>query len=124
MSDRDSQSPVLGGNMWDREYSVEGYVYGEAPNDFPRAMTAKLKRGRVLCLAEGEGRNAVHLARHGFAATGVDSSAVGLEKAHRLARKHGVEITTIHTEELIREVVEGVNLTGRASVVQVLARKA
>jgi hypothetical protein len=58
-------------------------------------MTEKLRKGRVLCLAEGEGRNAVHLAREGFTATAVDSSRVGLEKAERLAHKNGVAIETV-----------------------------
>ena len=84
--------------MWDEEYSVDEYVYGESPNDFLLEMTASLKKGNVLCLAEGEGRNAVHLARHGFSATAVDSSTVGLNKAEKLAQKHGVTIETIHAD--------------------------
>jgi hypothetical protein len=35
------------------------------PNDFLRKQVAGLKPGRAICLAEGEGRNAVHLARLG-----------------------------------------------------------
>ena len=81
--------------MWDEEYSVDEYVYGTEPNDFLLSMTEKLKKNRVLCLAEGEGRNAVHLAREGFAATAVDSSRVGLEKAERLAHQNGVVIETV-----------------------------
>lgn len=81
--------------MWDEEYSVDEYVYGTEPNDFLLSMTEKLKMDRVLCLAEGEGRNAVHLAREGFAATAVDSSRVGLEKAKRLAHQDGVAIETV-----------------------------
>ncbi len=84
--------------MWDEEYSVDEYVYGESPNDFLLEMTASLKKGNALCLAEGEGRNAVHLARHGFSTTAVDSSVVGLNKAEKLAQKHGVTIETIHTD--------------------------
>lgn len=81
--------------MWDEKYSGEDYVYGTSPNDFLFSMTKNLKKGRVLCLAEGEGRNAVHLAKEGFSVTAVDSSKVGLAKATKLARKNGVEIETI-----------------------------
>lgn len=84
--------------MWDEEYSVDEYVYGESPNDFLAEMTAKLKQGKALCLADGEGRNSVHLASHGFSATGVDASSVGLIKAEKLAQKHGVAIETIHAD--------------------------
>jgi SAM-dependent methyltransferase len=81
--------------MWDEEYSVEKYVYGTEPNDFLSGMTENLKKGRVLCLAEGEGRNAVHLAKAGFSVTAVDSSRVGLAKAEMLAQKNGVAIETV-----------------------------
>jgi SAM-dependent methyltransferase len=81
--------------MWDERYAVEEYVYGKLPNDFLVQMVAKLKKGKVLCLAEGEGRNSVYLAQQGFEPTGVDSSRVGLAKAEKLAREHGVEIKTI-----------------------------
>lgn len=81
--------------MWDERYSVDDYVYGRAPNDFLLEKTAELKEGRALCLAEGEGRNAVHLARRGFSVTAVDRSSVGLAKAERLAGEYGTTIETI-----------------------------
>lgn len=84
--------------MWDKKYSVDEYVYGEAPNSFLMDMTGNLKMGSVLCLAEGEGRNAVHLAKQGFNATGVDSSIVGLQKAKMLAEKNNVSIKTIYSD--------------------------
>jgi len=82
-------------NPWDERYAGTEYFYGSEPNDFLAAEAHRISAGgRVLCLAEGEGRNAVFLATKGFDVTGVDGSAVGLEKAHQLARNHGVEITT------------------------------
>lgn len=82
--------------FWDNRFgSAEDYVFGTNPNDFLAACTARLPPGPILCLAEGEGRNAVHLARHGHAVTAVDQSAVGLQKATRLATRHGVQLTTI-----------------------------
>jgi SAM-dependent methyltransferase len=85
--------------MWDERYGCEEYVYGTRPNDFLREMATMLpKGGRVLCLCEGEGRNAVWLASHGFRVTGIDASAVGLAKAARLAAEAGVEIETLHLD--------------------------
>lgn len=81
--------------MWDRRYSEPGYAYGIEPNDFLVSVVDRLPRGRVLCIGEGEGRNAVYLARQGFDVTAVDASAVGLGKARRLAARYGVEITTV-----------------------------
>jgi SAM-dependent methyltransferase len=80
--------------MWDEKYATDKYVYGTKPNDFLVSMTNRLKKGRVLCLAEGEGRNAVHLAKAGFTAVAVDSSTVGLAKARKLAQNKGVSIET------------------------------
>lgn len=79
---------------WDERYNTEDYVYGTAANDFLVSVVDHIPRGRVLCLAEGEGRNAVFLAEKGYAVTAVDFSAVGLQKAHRLAAERGVSIET------------------------------
>ncbi|WP_372971783.1 class I SAM-dependent methyltransferase [Marinobacter sp.] len=84
--------------MWDERFDREDYVYGEQPNTFLTEQCQKLELaanpGPVLCLAEGEGRNAVHLATLGHDVTCVDLSEVGLRKAKLLADKHGVSINT------------------------------
>jgi len=81
-------------NMWDNRYSEPGFAYGVEPNEFLAAHADTLPAGRVLCLAEGEGRNAVFLAKRGLAAHAMDLSAVGLNKAAELAAREGVTITT------------------------------
>ena len=82
--------------MWNERYGEPGFFYGTEPNDFLVANAERLPpKGEVLCLAEGEGRNAVFLARRGFRVTGVDGSAVGLAKARALATERGVEIQTV-----------------------------
>ena len=80
--------------MWDERYNTSEYVYGVEPNDFLASVIAEIPRGRTLCLAEGEGRNAVFLAEHGHDVVAVDASAVGLEKARKLAKARGVVIET------------------------------
>ena len=84
--------------MWDQRYAAEEYAYGTQPNEYLAAMVGRLASGRVLCLGEGEGRNAVWLAQRGFEVTALDASAVGLEKAQRLARERGVRIATVHAD--------------------------
>jgi SAM-dependent methyltransferase len=82
-------------NIWDKRYSEEGFAYGTQPNDFLSENMHQLPAGgNILCLAEGEGRNSVFLAQHGFQVTAVDSSAVGLKKAEALASQHNVTIAT------------------------------
>jgi len=81
--------------MWNERFAADGYAYGEEPNEFLAESMRLIPRGRVLCLAEGQGRNAVYLARHGYDVTAVDWSEAGLDKARKLADKHGVAITTL-----------------------------
>lgn len=80
--------------MWDQRYAAPGYAYGKEPNDFLRQVSNRIPGGRVLCLAEGEGRNAVYLAGLGCSVLAVDASAVGLEKALKLAAERKVSIET------------------------------
>jgi SAM-dependent methyltransferase len=84
--------------MWDERYGSEDYAYGTEPNEFLKTYFHHLSKGSILSLAEGEGRNAVFLARQGYAVTAVDSSRVGLEKAGKLAEQHGVTIERVHAD--------------------------
>ena len=80
---------------WNDRYAAAGHFYGEAPNAFVAEVALQIPAGPVLCLAEGEGRNAVHLAMLGHRVTALDQSEVGLAKARRLAAARGVEIETV-----------------------------
>lgn len=84
---------------WNDRYKENEYYYGKAPNLFLKEMISYLPRnGDVLCLAEGEGRNAVFLAQNGFKVTAVDCSNVGLEKTQRLADEKKVSVSTIQAD--------------------------
>ena len=85
-------------NPWDQRYAGDDFVYGTEPNDFLGENAHRILPGRVLCLGEGEGRNAVFLAGLGHRVTAVDGSKTGLEKAKRLAASRGVDIETVHVE--------------------------
>jgi 2-polyprenyl-3-methyl-5-hydroxy-6-metoxy-1,4-benzoquinol methylase len=78
--------------MWDERYSAEEYAYGKTPNKFLEETVNCIPKGKVLSLAEGEGRNAVFLAKQGYSVTAVDASSVGLNKARKLAEKNAVVI--------------------------------
>lgn len=80
---------------WDRRYAGEAYAFGTEPNDFLVEVAPLIPAGPVLCLAEGEGRNAVWLAGRGHDVTAVDASTVGIAKAEALARQRGVKIATV-----------------------------
>ena len=80
---------------WDDRYATNEFIWNAGPNQFVEAHLKHLTPGTAIDLAAGEGRNAVWLAEKGWDATAVDFSAVGLEKASRLAADRGVSITTV-----------------------------
>lgn len=84
--------------MWDERYSTDVYIYGTQPNGFLSSKVSTLPKGKILSLAEGEGRNAVFLAKQGYSVTAVDSSSIGLRKAQKLAEDNGVVIECVHAD--------------------------
>lgn len=87
-------------SFWDHRYAEAAYAYGTKPNVyFQKQLDAIPKPGRLLLLAEGEGRNAVYAARQGWQVTAVDFSEKGRAKALALAAEKGV-----HFEYLIANI--------------------
>jgi SAM-dependent methyltransferase len=82
-------------SMWEQRYGVDHYHYGTAPNDFLREQIDSLPDGPVLCLAEGEGRNAVFVAGTGREVHSVDLTEAGVAKTQRLARVRGVLVNAV-----------------------------
>jgi len=80
--------------VWNQRYAgAEGYLFGQEPNRFLASEAHRLKpRQRVLCLADGEGRNGTFLAGLGLDVLSVDLSPVALAKARKLAAERGVSL--------------------------------
>lgn len=82
--------------FWNEKFSRDGYLYGIKPNSFIASKIKSFPRGaRVLCLGEGEGRNAIFLAKRGFEVTAIDASDIGLSKLHFRAIEENVKVETI-----------------------------
>lgn len=80
-------------SFWDERFDSEEFIYGTRANEFVKSKSDLIApNSSVLCLAEGEGRNAVFLAKQGHKITAVDYSPVALKKAHKLACDFGVKI--------------------------------
>ena len=80
-------------SMWNQRFSGDDYLFGKEPNDYLRSKAALLPAGgSVLCVADGEGRNSVWLARQGLQVQAFDISEVGVAKARRLALESGVHV--------------------------------
>lgn len=91
--------------FWNNRYKSDEYAYGIEPNVFFREWIDKLKSGRILLPAEGEGRNAVYAAKSGWDVYAFDNSIEAQKKAINLAKKYQVKINYYCAEysELIFE---------------------
>lgn len=79
--------------MWNERYDRDDYLFGKAPAAFLAAQGAVIPAGsRLLCVADGEGRNSVYLAVLGHEVTAFDASPVAVEKAQRLAAEAGATV--------------------------------
>jgi SAM-dependent methyltransferase len=82
-----------GAAMWDQRFSGTDYLFGREPNDYLRSKAPLLPAGgSVLCVADGEGRNSVWLAKQGLKVQAFDISEVGVAKARLLASEAGVYV--------------------------------
>ena len=80
---------------WQNRFAVPDYVFGTEPNVFLAAQKHLLpKRGRVLAVADGEGRNGVWLAEQGLDVLSIDFSPAAQAKARALAQTRGVKLAT------------------------------
>ena len=86
-------------NPWDQRYDRPDYLFGTEPNAFLKAEALRLVSGwKVLCVADGEGRNGVFLAEQGLEVTAVEGSPVAIAKARRLAGARGVAMDLIEAD--------------------------
>ena len=78
---------------WEERFAIEGFLFGTAPNEFLAREAGRLAPGsRVLCVADGEGRNSTYLAGLGHDVHAVEAAANALDKARALAAERGVEV--------------------------------
>ena len=78
---------------WNQRFAADGYLFGTEPNAWLREHAAHWQAGqRVLCVADGEGRNSVWLAQRGVQVDAFDIAAVGVAKARQWADAQGVTV--------------------------------
>jgi SAM-dependent methyltransferase len=78
---------------WESRYSVSEYAFGKEPNYFLASCKALLPpSGRVLAVADGEGRNGVWLAEQGLDVLSIDFSPSAQRKARVLAAERHVDV--------------------------------
>ncbi len=78
---------------WNGRFAGDDYLFGTAPNQWLLEQAAVWQSGeRVLCVADGEGRNSVWLASRGLVVDAFDIAEIGVAKARRLATEHAVAV--------------------------------
>jgi len=93
MTDSTSTRFTDAAQTWDKRFQGDGFLFGSEPNAWLRDHAGLLQSGaRVLCVADGEGRNSVWLARQGCAVDAFDISEVGVAKARQLAQREQVSV--------------------------------
>ncbi len=92
---------------WNERYDRDMYIYGKEPAAFLKQKIDRLKKGKVLVLAMGEGRNAVYLAQNGFDVTGVDISDVAIEKCNKLAEERNTTVNAVVADLTDYDMGEG-----------------
>lgn len=79
-------------DFWNQKFGETPELYGELPNEYFKEKLAILKAGKILLPGEGEGRNAVFAAEHGWEVIALDQSEVAKENALKFASKKNVMI--------------------------------
>ena len=78
---------------WDARFSTDSYIFGTEPNVWLAQRRDLLPAGgRVLAVADGEGRNSVWLAQQGMQVDAFDISPIGVSKATKLAQNANVQV--------------------------------
>jgi SAM-dependent methyltransferase len=78
---------------WEARFSAPDFVFGTEPNEFLRAQAQLLPRsGKVLAVADGEGRNGVWLAQQGLDVLSIDFSPAAQAKVRALAKERNVSL--------------------------------
>jgi cyclopropane fatty-acyl-phospholipid synthase-like methyltransferase len=81
--------------FWNKKFSGDDYFYGTKANEFLASNLGLLKNHKkLLCLGEGEGRNAIFFAKNGFNVSAIDASDTGLAKLDFKSKEENLEIKT------------------------------
>jgi cyclopropane fatty-acyl-phospholipid synthase-like methyltransferase len=80
--------------FWNERFDKKEVIFGKEPNEYlvEQASLYLKPNSSVLCIADGEGRNGVWLAKQGMHVTGFDVSDIALSKANQFAADNEVNI--------------------------------
>jgi 2-polyprenyl-3-methyl-5-hydroxy-6-metoxy-1,4-benzoquinol methylase len=76
---------------YDKYYQIEN-LFGEPYTELIEFFTDYPKKGKVLDLGCGQGRDAIALARLGYSVTGIDNSKVGIEQMNKIGQDENLNL--------------------------------
>ncbi|MEN8788109.1 MAG: class I SAM-dependent methyltransferase [Flavobacteriaceae bacterium] len=80
---------------WNRSLVGDStYVFNKEANNLLAQITGEIKPGKALCVAMGQGRNALFLARNGWDVTGFDLADKAVAYAEKQAENENLILTT------------------------------
>lgn len=80
--------------FWNERFDKAEFIFGKEPNEYLVEQSQKYLKpaDKVLCIADGEGRNSVWLAKQGIQVVAFDASDIALNKAKQFAKENQVEV--------------------------------
>ena len=80
--------------FWNERFNKEEFIFGTEPNEYLVEKTLQYlnPKDKVLCIADGEGRNGIWLAKQGMEVVGFDASDIALAKAKQFAKVNQVDV--------------------------------
>lgn len=76
---------------YDKYYKTEN-LFGEPYPELVKFLADYPKKGRLLDLGCGQGRDAIALARLGYSVTGIDNSIVGIEQMNEVGEREKLKL--------------------------------
>jgi SAM-dependent methyltransferase len=84
---------------WEGRFGGSDYAFGKEANYFLASCKPLLPRaGKVLAVADGEGRNGVWLAEQGLDVLSIDFSPSAQRKGQALAKERGVTVSFVQAD--------------------------
>lgn len=74
------------------DYYLKEHLFGKAYPELISYFSKLTKKGKVLDLGCGQGRDALALARIGFKVLGIDHSKVGIDQLNQMAQKENLPL--------------------------------
>ena len=80
---------------YDEEYNKDELLWGSRRSVVTQKLLDYRKKGSVLDVGVGEGRDILFLAEKGFQVTGVDLSEIAVKKCLKLAKEKGLSVEAL-----------------------------